>query len=54
MKKNDLIRLLLAVRRMPPGEFTALLNSLGASAVMPPEPMGAGEIEGAVKKIVKG
>lgn len=53
MTKNDLIRLLLAVRQMNAGQFWALLRLLGASEVLPPEPMEADEIEEAVKRIAK-
>lgn len=53
MNTSQLIRLLLAVRQMNLGQFGDLLRKLGASAVLPPEPMEAEEIEAAVKKIVK-
>lgn len=53
MNTSQLIRLLLAVRQMNLGQFWDLLRKLGASAVLPPEPMEAEEIEAAVQKIVK-
>lgn len=50
MTTHDLIRLLLAVRQMNTGQFWALLRSLGASDVLPPEPMSGEEVEKTLKR----
>lgn len=53
MKPLTLIRLLLAVRQMNAGQFWALMRNLGASDVMPPRAMDAGEIEAMIKRMKK-